>query len=431
MRDGSCGLAVAPNSGFTESHQLANSETLVLPSRIAPAARIARDRRAVRVADVIGEQLRTVRRAHAGDRERVLARERHAVERPARRHPVGRHRLLARLVEPRQHERVDRRIALGDPRRVRLEQLERGDLALAHGASHPRRRLLDQCRHVATLARSRAHVTRRGADDPRARALPRRASALARAGRGGGAHAARRRADALDGPLARRLPGLRGAREGRALHRRRRPRVRRPLPRRHRRDDRPRARADAARDRRAGAARDHADAAERGRAVGRARRCSGASGCRRGSSRSPPPTPTASRSGSPARSPGGRRSSCSTGATTAPSTRRSRRSTPTATSSRARATSARRCRSPRPRASSSSTTSRRCERGARPRRRRVRARRAGAHQHRHRAAGARLPRRAARGHARDRDAADHRRDAHALGRPRRLHARPTASSPTC
>ena len=36
------------------------------------------------------------------------------------------------------------------------------------------------------------------------------------------------------------------------------------------------------------------------------------------------------------------------------------------------------------------------ERGARPRRRRLRARRAGAHQHRHRAAGARLPRRAAR-----------------------------------
>ncbi len=41
VRVGSCGLAVAPNSGFTESHQLANSETLVLPSRIAPAARIA------------------------------------------------------------------------------------------------------------------------------------------------------------------------------------------------------------------------------------------------------------------------------------------------------------------------------------------------------------------------------------------------------
>ena len=37
---------------------------------------------------------------------------------------------------------------------------------------------------------------------------------------------------------------------------------------------------------------------------------------------------------------------------------------------------------------------------ARPRRRRVRARRAGADQHRHRAAGARLPRRAARGDAR-------------------------------
>ena len=36
----SWGLAVAPNRGLTESHQVANSDTLVLPSRIAPAARM-------------------------------------------------------------------------------------------------------------------------------------------------------------------------------------------------------------------------------------------------------------------------------------------------------------------------------------------------------------------------------------------------------
>ena len=40
VRVRSCGFFVAPNSGLTESHHIANSETLVLPSRIAPAARI-------------------------------------------------------------------------------------------------------------------------------------------------------------------------------------------------------------------------------------------------------------------------------------------------------------------------------------------------------------------------------------------------------
>jgi hypothetical protein len=40
VRDGSCGFAVAPNSGLTESHHIANSDTFVFPSRIAPAARI-------------------------------------------------------------------------------------------------------------------------------------------------------------------------------------------------------------------------------------------------------------------------------------------------------------------------------------------------------------------------------------------------------
>ena len=60
---------------------------------------------------------------------------------------------------------------------------------------------------------------------------------------------------------------------------------------------------------------------------------------------------------------------------------------------------------------------------ARPRRRRLRARRACADEHRDRPPRARLPRRAARGDPRGRDAADHRRDAHDLRRPGRLHGR--------
>ncbi len=68
---------------------------------------------------------------------------------------------------------------------------------------------------------------------------------------------------------------------------------------------------------------------------------------------------------------------------------------------------------------------------ARPRRRRLRAGRAGADQHRHRPRRGRLPRGPAPAHPRRRDAAGDRRDAHALLRPRRVHARPRASSPTC
>ena len=65
-----------------------------------------------------------------------------------------------------------------------------------------------------------------------------------RPARGGRALAPLRRADELDDALARRLPCLRGRGQGRAAHRRGRHRVRRPLPRRHRRDGRPRAGAD-------------------------------------------------------------------------------------------------------------------------------------------------------------------------------------------
>ena len=37
LRSRSCGLRVEPNSRFDESQNIENSETLVLPSRIAPA----------------------------------------------------------------------------------------------------------------------------------------------------------------------------------------------------------------------------------------------------------------------------------------------------------------------------------------------------------------------------------------------------------
>ena len=67
------------------------------------------------------------------------------------------------------------------------------------------------------------------------------------------------------------FPDLRPGSRRRPLHRRRRPRLPRPLPRRHRRDDRPRARRRRRGDRRAGAARHHAHAADRGRDLGRRR----------------------------------------------------------------------------------------------------------------------------------------------------------------
>jgi hypothetical protein len=94
-----------------------------------------------------------------------------------------------------------------------------------------------------------------------------------------------RRADAVDGPMGRRLPRLRSGGTRRPLPRRRRPRVRRLLPRRHRGDDRPFARAHGPGGRGAGEARDHADAPERGRGSGLGPSSRAASGCRAGSSR--------------------------------------------------------------------------------------------------------------------------------------------------
>ena len=172
-------------------------------------------------------------------------------------------------------------------------------------------------------------------------------------------------------------------------------RVRRPVPRRHRRDGRPRHPGRHRDRRRPGEPRARRRCCRPRTPRGSPASWPAASGCRRGSSPSARPTPTASPCASPGPPPAGGGSSCSTGATTAPSTRRSSCSTPTVAS-----------------------CPRRLARGARSTRRsttavvpfndvdalaaalgagrhRVRARRAGDDEHRHRPARARLPRRPA------------------------------------
>ena len=128
------------------------------------------------------------------------------------------------------------------------------------------------------------------------------------------------------------------------------------------------------------------------------------------------------RSGWPATSPAAPRSSSTTTATTAPSTRRSPCSTSGARSCRSADRSGPRSTSRRRRASSSSTTSPALEAGARGSRCRGRTDRARADQRRDRAAGARLSRRRARADPPDRHAPDHRRDPHDLRRSRRRDA---------
>ena len=108
-------------------------------------------------------------------------------------------------------------------------------------------------------------VPARRAGCARARALRRVESALAGALRARPRHAARRRADELDGEVGGRLPALPPRGDRRARRRRGRARVRRLLPRRHGRDGGPRAAGDRRRRRRAGGPRRHGDAAERGR----------------------------------------------------------------------------------------------------------------------------------------------------------------------
>ncbi|HEY3181269.1 MAG TPA: enoyl-CoA hydratase/isomerase family protein [Gaiellaceae bacterium] len=86
------------------------------------------------------------------------------MERPAHLCRVGGNRLLARRVEPRQNERVDLRIAVGDARRMRVEELDRRQLAVAHRTRHPGGRPLDELRHRAILApMPMVEITRDGA----------------------------------------------------------------------------------------------------------------------------------------------------------------------------------------------------------------------------------------------------------------------------
>ena len=127
--------------------------------------------------------------------------------------------------------------------------------------------------------------------------------------------------------LGRRLSAVRRDGDRGAFPGRRRPRLHRLLPRRHRCDGRSLACPDGRRGRAPAAARDHPDAADRGRDRRRARSCAGGSGSATGSSRSRRPTRTGSRSGLPGTSPAGPRSSSTTTTTTARSTRRSPRST--------------------------------------------------------------------------------------------------------
>ena len=115
---------------------------------------------------------------------------------------------------------------------------------------------------------------------------------------------------------------------GARFTRRRRPRVRRLLPRRHGRDGRPRTLAHDRGGRAPAAPRDHPHAARPRTRSSPPTSCGGGSASDGGSSRSRPRTPTGSRSASPATSRAGRRSSSTTTTTTARSTRRSRGSRP-------------------------------------------------------------------------------------------------------
>ena len=124
------------------------------------------------------------------------------------------------------------------------------------------------------------------------------------------------------------VPAVRRERVGRPLSVRRRPRLRRLLPRRHRRDGRPRSGADDRRRRAPDAPRHHPHAPDRGRGLGRrgadppvrGRRVAVRAVGERRESLGPPP--------GAATSPAARRSSSTTTATTARSTRRSRCSAP-------------------------------------------------------------------------------------------------------
>ena len=278
----------------------------------------------------------------------------------------------------------------------------------------------------------RAHAERRRPDAParphgaRARALRAGPSAFARALRARQGQPAGRRPDAVDERVGGLIPRLRGRGTRGSLHRRRRPRVRRSVPRRHRCDDRSRAEGGGRGDRRAGGQGHHAHAPDRGRGVGR----------RRDAAAVRPAVlavlPDRDRR-EPLHDPAGPGDH---GAPQDPGVqlllpRLGRRDDPHDRGRRARTATRERRRA---RRSHADHARRRVQRrrgargGARARGRRVRPCRTGPHEHRDRPARTRVPRRAPAAHARSRHVPGDRRDAHDLRRTGRgdegLGARP-------
>ena len=95
------------------------------------------DEQVVAVGDVVGEQRRAVRRPPAGHGVGVLERERQPVQRtdraPGASALVGGRGAGPGAVLVERDDRVELRVALGDPGQVQVEQLARGDLAAAYG----------------------------------------------------------------------------------------------------------------------------------------------------------------------------------------------------------------------------------------------------------------------------------------------------------
>ena len=95
-------------------------------------------RHGVRLRDVVGEQPRAVGRGHPRDGDDLLRGERHAVQRTeviaARERRVGRDGLGARLVQAREDQGIDPRVALGDAGGVRVEELDGARLRVGGSA---------------------------------------------------------------------------------------------------------------------------------------------------------------------------------------------------------------------------------------------------------------------------------------------------------
>ena len=232
--------------------------------------------------------------------------------------------------------------------------------------------------------------------------------------------AARRRPDDVDDALGRAVSALPRRGERRSGRRRRRARVRRPVPRRHGRDGRARARAGRPCRRRAGRGRHHGDAPDRGRGLGRrgaraALRAAALAVHAQRHRREPLRDPDLPGVDRPAEDPRLQRLL----------PRHRRRDVRDAARRRlGRRSPGQRRPAGRPGADDEGRGAQRPRRArgrARARRRRLRARRARADEHRHRPSRPGLPRGAARADAPDGDAARDRRDAHVQRRAGRLH----------